>query len=64
MEWYTCALIKKYKNRTIIVHAGLYHTEKIIKLLLTKYDYSKIYEIGMNSIYDKEKYICQPEPNI
>jgi len=64
MEWYTCALINKYKNNTIIIHAGLYHTEKINNLLISYYDYTNIYQVGMNSIHDKEKYICQPTPHI
>jgi len=59
MEWYMCALVDKYKNKTIMIHAGLYHTEKVNKLLLEHYKYEKKYEQGLNKITDKENYICQ-----
>ena len=63
MEWYICALIDLYKYHTIIIHAGLFHTEKINKLLSTFYNFEIIFKIGMNKLKDVEKYICQPFNN-
>jgi len=63
MEWYTCALINKYKHHTIIIHAGLFHTEKINKLLSHFYKFKIIFQVGMNKITDVENHICQPFNN-
>ena len=62
MEWYTCLLIEKYKNKTVMIHAGLYHTEKINNLLEKYYKYKPIYKEGINYLKEsiRSEYICQP----
>ena len=62
MEWYTCLLIEKYKNKTVMIHAGLYHTEKINSLLKNYYKYEIIYKEGINFLVESRRsnYICQP----
>jgi len=63
MEWYICVLIDNYKHKTIMIHAGLYHTEKVNNLLKNFYNFEKIYEIGINYLNDKSlrsELICQP----
>lgn len=63
MEWYICVLIDLYKHKTIIIHAGLYHTEKVNNLLKNFYNFKELYKIGINYINDtpfKTNYVCQP----
>ena len=60
MEWYICLLIEMYKYKTIIIHAGLYHTEKVNKLLNNYYNYNEIYKNGINYLNNNQKYECQP----
>lgn len=50
MEWYICAHIDLYKNKSIIIHAGLAHTEKIVRLLISHYNFEIKYEEGTNTI--------------
>lgn len=50
MEWYICANIDKYKNDTIIIHTGLYHSEKVIYWLLNHYNYNLIKTDGINKL--------------
>jgi hypothetical protein len=60
MEWYMCLLIEMYKHKTIMIHAGLYHTEKVNKFLNKYYNYNEIYKNGINFLNDNKKYECQP----
>lgn len=62
MEWYTCLLIEKYKYKTIMIHAGLYHTEKINSLLKNYYKYTSIDTEGINFLRESNRsnYMCQP----
>jgi len=66
MEWYICANIMLYSNKSIIIHTGLVHSEKVINLLVTMYDYKSIYEIGVNKIkhLDDNNYGCVNIPEI
>ena len=50
MEWYICAHIELYKDKSIIIHAGLAHTEKIIELLKSHYNFEINYKEGINTI--------------
>ena len=61
MEWYICLLIEEYKHKTVFIHAGLYHTEKVNNLLDTIYKFKKIYKTGINTLYetDNSKNVCQ-----
>jgi len=65
MEWYICILIEIYKKKTIMIHAGLYHTEKVNKLLKFFYNHNEIYKRGINYLNDsiRDKYLCQPINN-
>ena len=65
MEWYICMLIEIYKKKTIMIHAGLYHTEKVNKLLKIFYNHNEIYKRGINYLNDSthDKYLCQPINN-
>ena len=50
MEWYICAQINIYIDKPIIIHAGLAHTTKIIKLLLLHYGYEITHQEGLNDL--------------
>jgi hypothetical protein len=50
MEWNICANIMANNEKSIIVHAGLAHSEKIIQLLQFHYQYNKINETGINNL--------------
>jgi len=50
MEWYICAHIKISKKKSIIVHAGLAHTDKIVDLLKEHYDFNVLYQTGINTL--------------
>lgn len=50
MEWYICAQIELYNQESIIIHAGLAHTDKIINLLKNHYNFTIIQEHGINSL--------------
>jgi len=50
MEWYICACIITSSKKSIILHAGLAHTDIIIKLLIKIYKFDKIRETGINNL--------------
>jgi hypothetical protein len=50
MEWYICAQIILYKDKSIIIHAGLAHTEKIVELLELHYGFEIKHQGGINSL--------------
>lgn len=50
MEWNICANIESNTDKSIIVHAGLAHSEKVVELLLAHYNYDKIIENGINKL--------------
>lgn len=53
MEWYSCAEIySNLLNKNVILHAGLAHTDKIIKWLILLYNYKRVSEQGINRITD------------
>ena len=55
MEWYICAQIILYYDKSIIIHAGLAHTEKIIKLLQEHYNYEIKKQNGVNKLNESKK---------
>jgi len=50
MEWYICAQIELYYDKSIIIHAGLAHTDKIINLLKDHYGFIIHAQEGINSL--------------
>lgn len=50
MEWYICAMINIYTNKSIIIHTGLYHSEKVLNLLKEYYNYNIINNSGINNL--------------
>jgi hypothetical protein len=54
MEWYICAKIELKKPRPIIIHAGLFHTDNVIKWLSSHYNYNIIKDEGINSMEESE----------
>lgn len=50
MEWYCCALIQENNNKPIIVHTGLYHSDRITKCLKKYYNYNVIIKHGITDI--------------
>lgn len=52
MEWYICSKIYSYKNKPIILHTGLAHSDKIIIWLLNNYNYKIISQEGINKMND------------
>ena len=50
MEWYSCACVNLYENNSIIIHAGLAHTEKILDWLITHYNYKLVEQFGTNKL--------------
>jgi len=66
MEWYICANVILFENKSIIIHTGLLHSEKVVDLLVNSYDYSIIYTIGINKIQelDDKNYGCVKIPEI
>ena len=50
MEWYICAQIELYNDKSIIIHAGLAHTDKIIDLLKNHYSFIIIEQEGINTL--------------
>jgi len=54
MEWYICACICVYNNKQLIIHIGLAHSEQIVKLLNTKYNYKLVEQQGINKLNDIE----------
>ena len=65
MEWYGCSMCILYKNKPIILHAGLAHTEYIVDILQTHYKYIPTEEYGINDIKDINPFKsdgCVPNP--
>jgi len=53
MEWFT--IYKLYKSKkNIIIHTGLYHSEKILYLLVNLYKYKLLSQDGINTISQAE----------
>jgi hypothetical protein len=52
MEWYICAHIELSKDKPIIIHAGLAHTEKLNEWLKLHYGYKRKHQEGINTIND------------
>lgn len=50
MEWNICANIYQHMTKSIILHAGLAHSEKIVSLLIDYYNYSFLMEQGINKL--------------
>ncbi len=50
MEWYICACLINNNNKNVIIHTGLSHSEKIIDLLVNKYNYNIIQGDGINKL--------------
>jgi hypothetical protein len=50
MEWYICACICEYNNRSLIIHVGLAHSEQIVSLLQSIYKYKIIEQQGINKL--------------
>jgi hypothetical protein len=51
MEWYICACIYKC-DTSHIIHTGLFHSESVIQLLKSIYNYDIVSENGINKIND------------
>lgn len=62
MEWYIIYNIySNNNNKNVIVHAGLAHTDNIIKILVSLYDYKIKEQEGINKLIDgnpKKDYGC------
>lgn len=66
MEWYICGQIHLYSDKPIIIHAGLAHTTKIIKLLESHYEYDIKYQEGLNDLeyaFNRNRVGCINLPN-
>ena len=50
MEWYCCVLIEENSNMPIIIHTGLYHSDRITKYLKKYYNYDIITKHGITDI--------------
>ena len=50
MEWYCCSLIEENNNKPIIIHTGLYHSDRITKILNKYYNYNIIIKHGITDI--------------
>jgi hypothetical protein len=50
MEWYICANIQINYEKSIIIHVGLAHSEKIVEWLTTYYNYQSIKKYGINNM--------------
>lgn len=55
MEWYICAQIDLYHDKSIIIHAGLAHTDKIIQLLQNHYGFEIRNQEGVNKL-NRDRY--------
>lgn len=55
MEWYCCALIQENYNKPIIIHTGLYHSDRITKCLKRYYNYNIIIKHGITDIENIKK---------
>jgi len=54
MEWFTIYKLYKSKKNTVIIHIGLYHSERILYLLLNFYKYKLLAYDGINTINQVE----------
>ncbi len=54
MEFNVCVHVMKHINERIIIHVGLAHSEKIIQLLTSLYEYKKVKEVGINRLAETE----------
>lgn len=50
MEWYICACIHVYSDKSMILHTGLAHSEKVIEWLTNHYEFKIIQKEGINSM--------------
>ena len=50
MEWYICAHINLYLNKSIIIHAGLAHTDKVVRWLSSHYGFDIKHQEGINEM--------------
>jgi len=56
MEWFTIAKIFNINNnKNIIIHTGLFHSERIITILKKYYNFKVLKSDGINSIKEIEK---------
>jgi hypothetical protein len=59
MEWFIIAKMYELNlsnNQNIIIHTGLFHSERVNNLLELLYNYKKIYQTGVNTIDTAENY--------
>jgi hypothetical protein len=56
MEWYICACIVNC-NSSHIVHTGLFHAEKVSKLLVRYYKYTNVSSYGVNNLNEEQNII-------
>ena len=54
MEWFICAKININKKKSIILHTGLAHSEKVIQLLIKYYNYNIIMKNGVNTLEESD----------
>ena len=54
MEWYICANVVTNIEQPIILHTGLAHSEQVVLLLNSFYNYDIIHKQGINELNDKE----------
>jgi len=50
MEWYVCACIYFYSQKSIIIHTGLVHSEHIVNWLTSHYDFEVVRGNGINKM--------------
>jgi hypothetical protein len=55
MEWFICSNINSLLDKSIILHAGLAHSQNIIVLLNKIYNYNIVYQNGVNYIDDVDE---------
>ena len=56
MEWYICANIYKNKKKSVIIHIGLAHSEKVLDWLLNHYKYELLNQKGINNMNNSYEY--------
>lgn len=54
MEWFIIYKLYKSKKNNVIIHTGLYHSEKILHLLVNLYKYKLLSQDGINTISQAE----------
>ena len=50
MEWHICSKVLETKDKSTIIHAGLAHSEKVIKWLINHYKYKLVFNNGINQM--------------